>query len=303
MALVQMNCKNCGAPLERRGTEYVCPHCGARVLDVVDAEGTDAPVISAEEFEKILEEQKKGLVLEYGGELHELDAEGSAKRAKLHRAESLLRAGKPHEADLALEGLSDTLFPAVRLRLFAEAGARDEAELACWAGDVHALRWFDRVYALCDFEQRRVYDRIEKSCAENVGILKEIGQGMEVLRAGDVEEALRVALALCRKYPAKAKSWELLCAARCLADEEYDPTEDVGRFYRCPDCRILYGPPFEGEPFPRTGEKCIFERMREVERRKGAGKAVRAKIFGILLTALLLATAAVVWSALDSLLG
>lgn len=67
MSLVQMNCKNCGAPLEKQGGEYVCKHCGARVLSVLDASvEAGAEVIGSEEFERELQKRKSAFAVDFG---------------------------------------------------------------------------------------------------------------------------------------------------------------------------------------------------------------------------------------------
>lgn len=301
MSFVQMNCKNCGAPLERQGDAYVCGHCGARVINILDADIlAEGEVIGAAEFERKLKEQKELLVFEIGDTVRAFDAETEVVNAQLRQAARDLRDGKMYKVDETLRGVSDTVFAAERLRLLADAGARDETELAYWSGDLKKNRHFERVCALGDFEQKRVYERLAEICAENERAGKEIARGAALLNAQAYEDAEKYAAAMCAQYPTDARAWELLIAARCGKEESYDPSHDLKYFFRCPNERVLYGDPLEGETLPRTVSPVIADRLRAVRSKRNARSGLLRKVIGSVAVAVTLGILALVWALIEN---
>lgn len=301
MPYVQMNCKNCGAPLERQGDIFFCSHCGARVLRVLDAKieaGQD--IVSLEEFEKAAQEQKEILAIDPGDGLRRFDAGSGLLNAQLKQASIFLHDGKPYAAEEALEGVPDTIFAAERLRLLAQTGAKDELSLSFWAGDLRALDHFERVLALADFEQKRVYERIAAACEENKKITDKIAQGNKLMKAQAYEDAERYAAVMCGFYPAKSRAWELLIAARCAKDENYDPAHDLEFFLRCPDFEMTYGRPLSGV-LPQNVSPIIRDRVRKIEGKKQKSAAFWKKAVASLITLAGLAVLAIVWALLEKL--
>lgn len=301
MPYIQMNCKNCGAPLERQGDIFVCSHCGTRVLRILDAKieaGQD--IVSREEFEAAAQEQK--LTEDLGDGLRRFDVGSALLNAQLKQASIFLHDGKPYAAEEALEGVPDTIFAAERLRLLAQAGAKDEQSLSCWAGDLRSLDHFERTMALADFEQKRVYEHLAAVCAENKKIADEIAQGNKLLKSEAYEDAERYAAVMIGFYPAKSLAWELLIAARCGKDENYDPAHDLGFFLRCPDFEMTYGRPLSGV-LPQNVSPIIRDRVRETERKKQKSAAFWKKAVFSVITLAGLAVLALVWAVLEKLLS
>ena len=303
MPLVQMSCKNCGAPLKREGDGYICAHCGTAVANVLDvAIDPSRGILTQAEFEEAVRARRALFTAEHGV-LRVFDGQTEVCNAQLRQAERLVRQGKFYAVDEALRGVPDTIFAAERLRLLAEIGARDEAELSCWSGDLRTRAHFERLYASGGFEQKRLYDRIASSCAENERIGREIARGRALLRAQAYEDAEHYAAVMCAQYPLDARAWELLIAARCGKDADYDPQADLAFFLGCPNRTVLYGEALEGEALPRSIAPVISDRARAVaahRHRKGAflrklltGLAVLGGV-GIL---------ALLWTMIDSLVG
>lgn len=301
MPYIQMNCKNCGAPLERQGDSFVCGHCGSRVFRILDAKieaGQD--ILSREEFEKALQEQKNTAGADLGDGLRRFDAGSELLNAQLKQASVLLHDGKPYAVEEALEGVPDTIFAAERLRLLAQTGAKDEQSLSMWAGDLRSSEHFERVMALADFEQKRVYEHIAAVCEENKKIADEIAQGNKLMKAQAYEDAERYAAVMCGFYPAKSRAWELLIAARCAKDKNYDPARDLEFFMRCPDFEMTYGRPLDGV-LPQNVSPIIRDRVRETERKKQKSAAFWKKAVTSAITLAGLAVLALVWAFLEKL--
>ena len=195
MPYIQMNCKNCGAPLERQGDSFVCGHCGSRVFRILDAKieaGQD--ILSREEFEKALQEQKNTAGADLGDGLRRFDAGSGLLNAQLKQASVLLHDGKPYAVEEALEGVPDTIFAAECLRLLAQTGAKDEQSLSLWAGDLRSSEHFERVMALADFEQKRVYERIAAVIGRGEGVTPAMAQRIktEIRYAGYIAREERI---------------------------------------------------------------------------------------------------------------
>lgn len=304
MSLVQMNCKNCGAPLEKQGGEYVCKHCGARVLSVLDASvETGAEVIGAEEFERELQKRKSAFAVDFGTGYRVFEGATEVINGQIRQAARFLQSGKSYAVEEALRGVPDTVFAAERLRLLAAIGAKDEAELSYWAGNLHKTLHFERVLALADHEQRRVYERLAEVCAENARIAREIGEGMRLVEAQAYEDAERYGAVMCAKFAACARAWELLIAARCGRDRAYDPSADLAKCRRCPDFSMAFGEPLEGEDLPRSLSPLILERWREMKRKKQATSKWKGKFIGGLITAAGIALLVVIWTLIEKALS
>ncbi len=304
MPFVQMNCRNCGAPLERQGDAFVCGHCGAKVVRILDAriDGAEAVAVSTEEFEKAVQEQKNIAEAEVGGGLHRFDFGSGLLNAQLKQAAMLLHDGKANAAEEVLEGVPDTVFAAERLRLLAEKGAKDELSLSFWAGDLRASEHFERVTALGDFEQKRLYERIAAACEENKRIADEIAEGYALLKAQAYGDAVRYAAVMCGFYPAKSRAWELLIAAHCAADKEYDPARDLEFLLRCPDFEMNFGRPLSGV-LPQDVNSLIRDRVRSIESKKQRSAALWKKAVAAAVTVAGLAVLALVWALLEKLLS
>ena len=243
MALVKLACTSCGAPLEERDGMFVCAHCGATYIGICDPrEGFDAGGMSPEEFERKLAGYGELFVLksEDGVELFDTDAELAA--SALRFAEGKLAEGDFAEAAKAAEGMAENSFRAARVCLLSAVGARNEAELSAYSGDIASLPQFERVAALADERIRGTYLRLAEVCAANAEASRKIEKGMGFVLAQDAESAKVYADRMLRSYPAHSEAWELYIAAKCLSDAAYDPSSDLEFLKKCPDYKYVYAP-------------------------------------------------------------
>ena len=125
-------------------------------------------------------------------------------------------------------------------------------------------------------------------------IADEIAQGNKLMKAQAYEDAERYAAVMCGFYPAKSRAWELLIAARCAKDENYDPARDLEFFMRCPDFEMTYGRPLDGV-LPQNVSPIIRDRVRETERKKQKSAAFWKKAVASAITLAGLAVLALVW--------
>ena len=49
-----------------------------------------------------------------------------------------------------------------------------------------------------------------------------------------------------RAYPSRSEAWELSVAAKCLADDKYDPSSDLEFLKTCPDYKYIFAPDPDG---------------------------------------------------------
>ena len=49
-----------------------------------------------------------------------------------------------------------------------------------------------------------------------------------------------------RAYPSRSEAWELSVAAKCLADDKYDPSSDLEFLKKCPDYKYIFAPDPDG---------------------------------------------------------
>lgn len=302
MAYVQMKCENCGASLEKDAEGYICPHCKTRVIRILEDAGADGESgITAEAFEEALKRRKAMDCIAVDEGYRVFDGETERIRGQLRHAERLLRERKFYAIEEALQGIDETVFAAERLRLLAQAGAADEAELSYWAGDVRKLTHFERVTALADYEQKQIYARIEQICSQNAKAAREILEGDRLLQTSAFEEAERYAMAMCKKYPTASRAWALLIAARCGKDAEYDPWNDLSFFLRCPDCAITFQDPLPGEKLPAGLPPMIRERVLKIGAKKEKSANVLRKIVKGCLLVVALTILALIWTLLEKL--
>ena len=306
MALVEMKCQNCGAPLTERKNGYVCPHCGSFQLFIVDQdEEISALSMPLEEFRQKIKEKQRTFILSRDGALKAVDIDSAIVRKKIEDAQSLLSEGKGYAVEEALRGVPEDNFAAERLRFLAETGARDEAELACFALDLKQCRHFADVLNLCDMQTRQTYEALEELCLENREILSQIGEGKRLLDAGLLEEGCAYANAMLQKYPTHAASWEIFIEANCKKDEKYDPFPDLEYLLSCPDS-LQYGYGAEKDYYgaPRGISAAIAQRCRKIAGKKQQKNAVFYRY--ILRPLIVLAGIGIligVWKLIDVLLG
>ena len=273
MALADLKCTGCGAPLTARGNTYVCPYCGTTVVQIADAHvDANVQLLSPEEFRTRLEASRKTFVMAPGGG-GVCDIDDAVLKGKLAYAAQLLHEHKAYEVSGALKGIPETVFEAERLRFLAEIGVRDETELAAYAGDIRQLPHYQTLLAAGNGSCRETYTYISGICLENARILEEIGKGMELLSAAQIDQALAYGEQMVRQYPSHARAWELLIAARCAKDGAYDPFADLGYLLACPDAELTVtgGEMVNGIPryiAPGIADRC--HAIRQKRERSGA---------------------------------
>ena len=243
MELVKLTCTNCGAPLEEKDGMLRCAHCGCGYIRVCDpSEGFDAAAMSIEEFEQKLADASELFAVKGadGTELFDTDAEVAA--SKLRYASERLASGDFEGAYEAVSGFGADGFQAERVRLLASMHARDEGELAAYCGDITAVPHFKEVLALADDRARATYLRLADICAAGAEASRKIKKGMGFVDAHDAEKAGLYAAEMLRAYPLRSEAWELSAAAKCLADEKYDPSSDLEFMKKCPDYKYVFAP-------------------------------------------------------------
>ena len=302
MALAEMKCPSCGAPLKTCGNHYECEYCGNVVVELATADaGFDTASVSLEELKKRIACSKKTFTVNIGVPFGDVDAE--ILEGKLNLADKALREGKPYEVDGILKGVPETLFAAERLRLFAETGARDEAELASYAGDITKLKHYDTLIAACTPENREIYEYVADRCKENAEVKNEILKGEQLIAVQKYDEALKYAEIMVGKYPARARAWLLLMEAKCAVDPNYNPFEDMECFKVCPDVAVtVTGGGEDEDGIPENIPRTVRDRCRKCLRAKNAGKAILAKYVVVpLLTAIVVAAAIGLWQLFEFL--
>lgn len=285
MALVEMKCANCGAPMKERDGRFECEYCGSLLLEFASLDGVEgAAVVSVDEFRKKMEESKRRYAVNLGGTAL-ADVDGEILKGKLKFAEDELRAGRAYRVEGILKGVPDTVFAAERLRFFAETGAADETALAAYAGDVTAFEHYGTMTAAATEETRETYAYIAEVCRANAEADTEIAKGKEMLAVRMYAQGVEYAARMVAKYPSHAKAWELLTHARCLADGKYNPFDDLAKMKLCPDAAFaVMGGEEDADGIPRGIAEPVAERCRAVLQ---PAKARRAFLWKYVLAPLL----------------
>lgn len=303
MALVEMKCTNCGAPMKASGGKFECEYCGTILLEMptgVEAERPD--VLSVGEFKEKLEEGKRNFVVDFGGEaVADIDAEILKGRLKL--AEEELRAGRANKVDEILKSVPDTVFAAERLRLLASVGVADETELAAYAGDLETNGHYTRATKLATPETKETYAYLADVCRQNVEVNAEIAKGREMLSLKMYDKGAEYATRMVSKYPTRARAWELLMEAKCLCDDKYNPFDDLEKFKLCPDAALaVTGGEEDADGIPRGISRVVAERCREVLKPVKSRRAFVSKyIVAPLLTAIGIAAVVGIWKLIEYL--
>ena len=268
MALVNMRCENCGAPLRENGDCYICEYCGSVVIHIPGGEGEYSEGMSPGELKQKLFESGRSYTVVFPSE-EEGDIDAAIIRGKLRLAEKQLDEGNAYLAEETLKGLPEGYFPAERLRFLAFIGARDEAELAMYSGDIRKLPQFERLLTYCNEQNRETYIAIADVCLSNSRAAAEIDKGRQMILAGMKTEALDHAAAMVKKYPQHSRAWELLIEARCCSDPEYSPFADLEYFKACPDAVInVTGGAEDGAGLPLNISPLISSRCREIRKKQ-----------------------------------
>ena len=235
MNWVDFKCRNCGAALRTKGSAAVCDYCGSVYFQLTDSDcPEDCETLSLEAFSERIKAGQRTFSVDFGaGTIANVD--DTVRKAKLRQAGKFLSEGKFFRVEEALKGIPETDFAAKRLRFLAQAGARDEGELAAYAGDLSEFSHYRSMLAACGEQTRTTYETVASVCLKNREILRNIEKGRELLRAEAWEDGLRYARDMIRQYPFHARAWELLAAAKCGNDPAYDPRDDLGRMTACPD--------------------------------------------------------------------
>ena len=302
MGLVKLTCTNCGAPLEEKDGMLRCAHCGCGYIRVCDpSDGFDAAAMSIEEFEQKLADANVLFAVKgaEGTELFDTDAEVAV--SKLRYASERLAAGDFEGAYEAVSALGSDSFSAERVRLLVSMHARDEGELAAYSGDITAAPHFNEVLALADERSRAAYLRLADICAANAEASRRIGKGMAFVDAHDAEKAKLYADEMLRAYPSRSEAWELSVAAKCLADDKYDPSSDLEFLKKCPDYKYVFAPDTLGaRPFVPV----IADRLAAVTARKNArAKFLNKYILGPVAAVVLVGIGIALWQILSALFG
>ena len=271
MELVKLTCTNCGAPLEEKDGMLRCAHCGCGYIRVCDpSDGFDAAAMSIEEFEQKLADASVLFAVKgaEGTELFDTDAEVAASR--LSYASERLAAGDFEGSYEAVSALGADSFSAERVRLLASM-------------------------------PRAAYLRLADICAANAEASRRIGKGMAFVDAHDAEKAKLYADEMLRAYPSRSEAWELSVAAKCLADDKYDPSSDLEFLKKCPDYKYVFAPDTLGaRPFVPV----IADRLAAVTARKNArAKFLNKYILGPVAAVVLVGIGIALWQLLTALFG
>lgn len=265
MKFVDMKCSNCGGRMEYIDGHYKCSYCGAIMLKIIDAKvDADVERLDAEEFGRKLEESKRSFLIKVEDEIKVLDAKTAIINKRLQNAKKSLSVGKYEAVFTDLEGVSDEIPAAVRLRFLASMKVKDEYGLSLCKKDIRN-DWYRKFLFVCeDEETKRSYEKIAEICLLNEKLDKELESELQVIRemmkVGLREEPLTYAKQVCSKYPQLCKSWGEYAAVKCNQDPDYDCTIDIEIMKKCPDYKWDFVP----SSVKQKHEKIIKER---VERR------------------------------------
>lgn len=305
MALVDMKCPNCGAPMHGREGRIECEYCGSLLLEFSALDGVEhADVVSVDEFKKRMEESKCRFAVDFGGTaLCDVDAE--ILKGKLRFAEEELRAGRAYKVDGILKGVPATVFAAERLRLLAEVGAADETELAAYAGEITAFSHYATMTDAATEQTRETYAYIADVCRQNAAANAEIGKGKEMLAVKMYSEGAEYAARMVAKYPTHARAWELLMHAKCLADAKYNPFDDLAKMKLCPDAAFaVTGGEENADGIPGGISDVVAERCRNVLAPAKARRAFLSKYVVVpLLTLAGIGILVGIWQLIERLVG
>ena len=272
MKFVDMKCSNCGGRMEYADGHYKCAYCGAIMLKIVDAKvDADVERLDAEEFGRKLEESKRSFLIKVEDEIKVLDAKTAIINKRLQNAKKSLSVGKYEAVFTDLEGVSDEIPAAVRLRFLASMKVKDEYGLSLCKKDIRN-DWYRKFLFVCeDEETKRSYEKIAEICLLNEKLDKELESELQVIRemmkVGLREEPLTYAKQVCSKYPQLCKSWGEYAAVKCNQDPDYDCTIDIEIMKKCPDYKWDFVP----DPVKRRRADIISKQeksRRETEERK-----------------------------------
>ena len=99
-----------------------------------------------------------------------------------------------------------------------------------------------------------------------------------------------------RAYPSRSEAWELSVAAKCLADEKYDPSSDLEFLKKCPDYKYTFG----ARPFVPV----IADRLASLTARKNArAKFLNKYILGPVAVVVLVGVGIAIWQILTAAFG
>ena len=261
MALVNMKCASCGATLTAKDGCCVCEYCGSVYFEMTgDVAPFGADTVSLSEFTAKLAESGKQYTVNCScGTFSDVDE--ALLKSKLKAAQEALDKLEPYRVADILKGTPDSA-ATLRLRLLAKVGARSEAELAFYAGDLNKFKEYRALLATCDDATKDVYAAIAERCDHNAENAKKIAKGHEFLRIGQYSDGLAYAKKLLDELPFTARAWELLIRAKCLADKDYSPLEDLKKLEACPDYALMAGKgekDVNGAPYdvaPEIRERC-----------------------------------------------
>ena len=294
MALVEMKCPNCGAPMRGEGSCFVCSHCGTSVLNVIDAKiDSDVTIMSAEEFAAKLEEGKKSFVINVNDRFEEFDVDTMVINKKIKDAGEALERGEYDSVERLLSGVPRAKYFAVeRLIFLASKCAKNEFGLTDCCGDIRdgKIIWigrekvilYDRMIALADAETKRTYEQIRKYCIEKGKVLNEINEINKLFEVKLFDEAVTYAKKMCQTYPQAAYAWKMLYKAKRKVDPGYAGVDEFEKAKKCPD---YLGNPIKGT---ETADKRArrTEELNKTTSRKNKSIAIAAAFLFVIPIAL-----------------
>lgn len=277
MALINMKCDNCGAPLKAEGSAYVCDYCRAVYARIADPDACLTGSVTIEEFKQELEKSARTFSVSFDDAASDSYTDNELSRDRLRLAGELLRTGRGYRVAEVLKEIPDGLFKAQkeRLLLLSEAGAADETELSFLAKDIKKLKHYDSFMSVCNESTKSTYEYISGICLQNLELEKKINNVRSLMAEGLAQKGEGYAKEIVARHPYKAKAWELLIEARCLNDPGYTPSEDLEYLLACRDAEMtVTGKNADRSEILRNISPVIAERIRRSDREKGKRNAV-----------------------------
>ncbi len=90
MALINMKCDNCGAPLKAEGSAYVCDYCGAVYARIADPDACLTGSVTIEEFKQELEKSARTFSVSFDDAASDSYTDNELSRDRLRLAGELL---------------------------------------------------------------------------------------------------------------------------------------------------------------------------------------------------------------------
>ncbi len=212
MAIVEMKCPNCGSSMQLKDGQFFCPSCRTMMLHIIDAKiDADVSVISPEEFQKKLEESKKSYIIKLESNVKVFDVDTEIINARIKNASVALENGEFGEIFGLLEGVSNKILSAERLRFLAKCEVKSESDFVYGANINQGKEHFDNIINQCDTTTRETYLKIASICEERYTrereTEKKIGKAAELVTVGQFDSAFTYSQQICKEDPTNPFVW------------------------------------------------------------------------------------------------